>query len=311
LIHFNLSLFVSLSLSFWLNWMCETDWNWQSTQIDFVELIVLYLGFWGVTNSCEIRRRKSKYSFIWNVWIEIESKNDDKVTNLCDWFQTKSGVGPVCWMAPESIATRNYSKKSDVWTFGIVDLWIFQFFYCFTIWCDNFFVLMSLFSSIIEKFVCLICLFVSVYEIVAQCEPHKDKNVIDIAVSIRWVNEFMNSTHQTLTSIELIFKILSFKFQFEYLTNIPFILDCLFVWFLKLWRFVDVLFVCLFDVLWFEEMKDWHQQFQMIVLQFFEKWCKCVGRKTLINVLYPSLSPSSISWNISIISRFSRFLDQY
>jgi serine/threonine protein kinase len=37
-------------------------------------------------------------------------------------FQTKSGVGPICWMAPESIAHRNYSKKSDVWTFGIVGL---------------------------------------------------------------------------------------------------------------------------------------------------------------------------------------------
>jgi len=33
--------------------------------------------------------------------------------------QTKSGVGAVCWMAPESIATRNYSPKSDVWSFGI------------------------------------------------------------------------------------------------------------------------------------------------------------------------------------------------
>jgi hypothetical protein len=42
LIHFNLSLFVSFSFSFWLNWMCETDWNWQSTQIYFVELIVVF-----------------------------------------------------------------------------------------------------------------------------------------------------------------------------------------------------------------------------------------------------------------------------
>jgi serine/threonine protein kinase len=41
---------------------------------------------------------------------------------LFDFIQTQSGVGPVCWMAPESIAYRNYSKKSDVWTFGIVGL---------------------------------------------------------------------------------------------------------------------------------------------------------------------------------------------
>jgi serine/threonine protein kinase len=57
---------------------------------------------------------------------------------------TKSGVGAVCWMAPESIATRNYSPKSDVWSFGI-----------------------------------------TVYEIVAQCEPHKNMNVLDVAVAIR------------------------------------------------------------------------------------------------------------------------------
>jgi serine/threonine protein kinase len=34
--------------------------------------------------------------------------------------QTKSDIGPVCWMAPESVAKRQYSKKSDVWSFGIV-----------------------------------------------------------------------------------------------------------------------------------------------------------------------------------------------
>jgi len=34
--------------------------------------------------------------------------------------KTKSEIGPVYWMAPESIATRNYSKKSYVWSFGIV-----------------------------------------------------------------------------------------------------------------------------------------------------------------------------------------------
>jgi serine/threonine protein kinase len=40
--------------------------------------------------------------------------------NNADEGQTKTGLGPVCWMAPESIATRTYSKKSDVWSFGIV-----------------------------------------------------------------------------------------------------------------------------------------------------------------------------------------------
>jgi hypothetical protein len=43
---------------------------------------------------------------------------------------------------------------------------------------------MNVFTLIIEKFFCFV-LFVSVYEIVAQCEPHKDKNVLEVAVSIR------------------------------------------------------------------------------------------------------------------------------
>jgi serine/threonine protein kinase len=34
--------------------------------------------------------------------------------------KTQSGVGSVCWMSPESIGQQVYSKKSDVWMFGIV-----------------------------------------------------------------------------------------------------------------------------------------------------------------------------------------------
>jgi len=58
--------------------------------------------------------------------------------------KTKRIIGPFRWMAPESIAAQIYSKKTDVWTFGIL-----------------------------------------VYEIVAQCEPHKNKNILEIAVAIR------------------------------------------------------------------------------------------------------------------------------
>jgi serine/threonine protein kinase len=61
-----------------------------------------------------------------------------------DEGKTNSTIGPVCWMAPESLAHSNYSKKSDVWTFGIV-----------------------------------------VYEIVAQCEPHKDQQIFQIGTRIR------------------------------------------------------------------------------------------------------------------------------
>jgi serine/threonine protein kinase len=58
--------------------------------------------------------------------------------------KTKSGIGPVCWMAPESLAAMTYSMKSDVWSFGIV-----------------------------------------VYEIVAQSEPHKGEDVLEVALAIR------------------------------------------------------------------------------------------------------------------------------
>jgi serine/threonine protein kinase len=34
--------------------------------------------------------------------------------------KTISKVGPVCWMSPESIGQQVYSKKSDVWMFGVV-----------------------------------------------------------------------------------------------------------------------------------------------------------------------------------------------
>jgi serine/threonine protein kinase len=34
--------------------------------------------------------------------------------------KTKSEVGPIRWMSPESIGQQVYSKKSDVWMFGIV-----------------------------------------------------------------------------------------------------------------------------------------------------------------------------------------------
>jgi hypothetical protein len=34
--------------------------------------------------------------------------------------KTKTNIGPIRWMAPESIANRIYSKKSDIWSFGIV-----------------------------------------------------------------------------------------------------------------------------------------------------------------------------------------------
>jgi serine/threonine protein kinase len=34
--------------------------------------------------------------------------------------KTISNIGPACWMSPESLKDKVYSKKSDVWMFGVV-----------------------------------------------------------------------------------------------------------------------------------------------------------------------------------------------
>jgi serine/threonine protein kinase len=138
-------------------------------------------------------------------------------------IQTKSDIGPVCWMAPESIATRTYSKKTDVWTFGIVGLSILsslkfiilnfqihnsQF---MTVWIvSTFFSFFHLLFLLIFIFVNNIVIFLCVnewlnwclvYEIVAQCEPHKGvANLVELAISIRWVIE--NKSNQSNVSFD-------------------------------------------------------------------------------------------------------------
>jgi serine/threonine protein kinase len=37
-----------------------------------------------------------------------------------DASKTNTDVGPLKWMAPESFMKREYSTKSDVWSFGVV-----------------------------------------------------------------------------------------------------------------------------------------------------------------------------------------------
>lgn len=50
------------------------------------------------------------------------------VQNESGQSQTNTDVGPVRWMAPESIKSLTYSTASDVWTFGvtITEIWTMQ-----------------------------------------------------------------------------------------------------------------------------------------------------------------------------------------
>jgi len=42
------------------------------------------------------------------------------VENIEGGGKTASATGPLKWMAPESLASKVYSKKTDVWSFGVV-----------------------------------------------------------------------------------------------------------------------------------------------------------------------------------------------
>jgi hypothetical protein len=194
-------------------------------------------------------------------------------------------------------------------------LWIFQFLYfninvwwyfCFDelIELSDLFILFELSESILcfldsinSMIDWLIWLFDLnlVYEIVAQREPHKDENVLEVAVLIRWVNQTqLNSSNNRFYWIDLF--LFCLRPHLNWLNDWQIHISHLFYmsWFELFDSWVILTFetclLCLILIVWlFEltEIKDWHQRFHKIVLQFFEKWWKCVGRKIPINVLYP------------------------
>ncbi len=43
-----------------------------------------------------------------------------------DSGKTASEVGPLRWMAPESLRSRVYSKQTDVWSFGVTAWEVFN-----------------------------------------------------------------------------------------------------------------------------------------------------------------------------------------
>jgi hypothetical protein len=88
--------------------------------------------------------------------------------------RTLNPIGPIRWMAPESIAHGVYSKKSDVWMFGAL-----------------------------------------VYEIVAQREPHSDKDPMKISREIRFVIFRNNQTQYICEYIYRTFTISIFDSKYS------------------------------------------------------------------------------------------------
>jgi hypothetical protein len=85
-------------------------------------------------------------------------------------------------MAPESIARQVYSKKSDVWMFGILGMC--EIFVKWSVYFDsNWWIL-------------------KVYEIVARCEPYKDKDPMEVSAQIRF---FKFHLHYVLIICLLVF----------------------------------------------------------------------------------------------------------
>jgi hypothetical protein len=117
-------------------------------------------------------------------------------------------------------------------------------------------------------------LLLLVYEIVAQCEPHKDKDVFDVGVRIRsvlcalycvvcWdVREMTERVYVSFTH--------------------PLIHISPSLWFL-IWTHLTPHTLHTYTT----EMKDWHQRFLENVQRNLHNWWKCVGTKIPINVLYP------------------------
>jgi hypothetical protein len=116
------------------------------------------LGFWIGKNSWESRWRNSKYLWFKMNKNEIQWKITQHDKKLCDCFRHKVElVQFVGWLLSQ-LHTEITAKNQ---MFGHLELLVCefsQFSFHFTIWCDIF-VLMSSFTSIIEKFVCLFSLW--------------------------------------------------------------------------------------------------------------------------------------------------------
>jgi serine/threonine protein kinase len=88
-------------------------------------------------------------------------------------------------MAPESISNGTYSKRSDVWTFGIVGM--FSLFFILKLSFRTVCFWFELRSIEMNKQFDFDFFIDLVYEIVARCEPHELMDILDVAMKIRFV----------------------------------------------------------------------------------------------------------------------------
>jgi hypothetical protein len=118
-----------------------------------------------------------------------------------------------------------------------------------------------------------------VYEIVARCEPHCDKDPHETSTRIRFVLCVLCCVCLVCeTVIVLCYWIANFS--------------------------VDS------NLVWSTETKDWHQRFLANVQIELHNWWKCVGTKIPINVLYPLLSFSLFTHSLTHSPSLSLLLSQ-
>jgi len=101
--------------------------NQLSSKIQFTIIKGITAGMFHLENERLVHRDLAARNILLNSQFEAIVSDFGFARNLqsTDSALTQSNIGPIRWMAPESILKRIYSPKSDVWSWGIT-IWEIQ-----------------------------------------------------------------------------------------------------------------------------------------------------------------------------------------